>query len=114
MATISSIDQDRAWSNRRKLSPRSCTRTDSPSAIAGPDGFRSLMSAKEPVVLSWSGGKDSAMALYELRRGDAYEVVSLLTTVSEEFRRISRRKRSALHCAKSTCPLVQAADARTK
>ena len=47
------------------------------------------MSAKEPVVLSWSGGKDSAMALHELLRSDDYEVVSLLTTVSEEFRRIS-------------------------
>ncbi|MDP9253521.1 MAG: ATP-binding protein, partial [Verrucomicrobiota bacterium] len=44
---------------------------------------------KEPVVMSWSGGKDSAMALHELLRGDADEVVSLLTTVSEEYRRIS-------------------------
>jgi uncharacterized protein (TIGR00290 family) len=47
------------------------------------------MSAKEPVVLSWSGGKDSAMTLYELLRSDDCEVVSLLTTVSEEYRRIS-------------------------
>ena len=39
--------------------------------------------------MSWSGGKDSAMALHELLRDSAYEVVSLLTTVSEEFRRIS-------------------------
>src|SRR5437879_2577218 len=44
---------------------------------------------KEPVVMSWSGGKDSAMALHELLRSDAYEVVSLLTSVSEEYRRIS-------------------------
>jgi len=47
------------------------------------------MPEKERLVLSWSGGKDSAMALYELRRSDRYEVVSLLTTVSEEFDRIS-------------------------
>jgi uncharacterized protein (TIGR00290 family) len=40
--------------------------------------------------MSWSGGKDSAMALHELLRDDSYEVVSLLTSVSEEFRRISR------------------------
>lgn len=39
--------------------------------------------------MSWSGGKDSAMALYELRRTPQYEIVSLLTSVSEEFRRIS-------------------------
>jgi uncharacterized protein (TIGR00290 family) len=44
---------------------------------------------KEPVVMSWSGGKDSAMALHELLRDSAYEVVSLLTTISEQFRRIS-------------------------
>jgi uncharacterized protein (TIGR00290 family) len=42
-----------------------------------------------PVVMSWSGGKDSALALYELRRDPRFEVVALLTTVSEEFRRVS-------------------------
>src|SRR6266404_7798694 len=44
---------------------------------------------KERVVMSWSGGKDSAMALHELLRHGDHEVVSLLTSVSEEFRRIS-------------------------
>jgi uncharacterized protein (TIGR00290 family) len=44
---------------------------------------------KERVVMSWSGGKDSAVALHELLKSDHYEVVALLTTVSEEFRRIS-------------------------
>ena len=39
--------------------------------------------------MSWSGGKDSAVALHELLKSDQYEVVALLTTVSEEFRRIS-------------------------
>ncbi|HZW31760.1 MAG TPA: diphthine--ammonia ligase [Isosphaeraceae bacterium] len=47
------------------------------------------MPGKEPVVLSWSGGKDSAMALYELRRSAEYEVVSLLTTVAIEYNRVS-------------------------
>ena len=47
------------------------------------------MPAKEKVVLSWSGGKDSAMALYELRRSEEYEVVSLLTTVAAEYDRVS-------------------------
>ena len=40
-------------------------------------------------MLSWSGGKDSAMALHELLCGYGYEVVSLLTSVSEEYRRVS-------------------------
>jgi uncharacterized protein (TIGR00290 family) len=44
---------------------------------------------KERVVMSWSGGKDSAMTLHELLRAGEHEVVSLLTSVSEEFRRIS-------------------------
>jgi uncharacterized protein (TIGR00290 family) len=44
---------------------------------------------KIPVVMSWSGGKDSAVALHELLHGNDYEVVSLMTSVSEEFRRIS-------------------------
>ena len=44
---------------------------------------------KIPVVMSWSGGKDSAIALDELLRAGDYDVVSLMTTVSEEYRRIS-------------------------
>ena len=43
----------------------------------------------ERVALSWSGGKDSAMALYELRGSGGYEVVALLTTVAREFERVS-------------------------
>ena len=39
--------------------------------------------------MSWSGGKDSAIALDELLRAGDYDVVSLMTTVSEEYRRIS-------------------------
>jgi uncharacterized protein (TIGR00290 family) len=42
-----------------------------------------------PVVMSWSGGKDSAMALLTLRSLGEYTVVALLTSVSEEYRRIS-------------------------
>lgn len=44
---------------------------------------------KIPVVMSWSGGKDSAIALNELLQSGDYDVVSLMTTVSEEYRRIS-------------------------
>ena len=42
-----------------------------------------------PVLMSWSGGKDSAVALNELLRSSDYEVVALLTSVSAEYRRIS-------------------------
>lgn len=40
-------------------------------------------------VLCWSGGKDSARALYETRLGGQYEVVSLLTTVTRDYERVS-------------------------
>jgi uncharacterized protein (TIGR00290 family) len=44
---------------------------------------------QEKVLLSWSGGKDSAMALQELLADDRYEVVGLLTSVAAEYKRIS-------------------------
>jgi len=44
---------------------------------------------KEKVILSWSGGKDSAMALHALLESGLYEIVSLLTTVSKQYERIS-------------------------
>ena len=44
---------------------------------------------KEKIALAWSGGKDSAMALYELRRSGRYDVVSLFTTVAAEYDRVS-------------------------
>ena len=43
----------------------------------------------EKVVLSWSGGKDSAMALHALLGDERYEVVGLLTSVAAEYKRIS-------------------------
>ena len=43
----------------------------------------------EKLVFCWSGGKDSALALSKLRQDPAYEVVALLTTVTEGFDRIS-------------------------
>jgi uncharacterized protein (TIGR00290 family) len=39
--------------------------------------------------MSWSGGKDSAVALHEILKSGEYEVVALLTSISEEYRRIS-------------------------
>jgi uncharacterized protein (TIGR00290 family) len=47
------------------------------------------MSRSLPIVLAWSGGKDSALALERLRSGGRYEVVALVTTVTDEFDRIS-------------------------
>jgi len=41
------------------------------------------------ILLSWSGGKDSAWALYVLRQARVYEIAGLLTTVNEKFRRVA-------------------------
>lgn len=41
------------------------------------------------VLFVWSGGKDSAMALYELQKSCNYEVSALLTTITEKYDRIS-------------------------
>jgi len=43
----------------------------------------------EKVLFCWSGGKDSAMALYELQKSRKYEVISLLTTITEGYDRVS-------------------------
>lgn len=42
----------------------------------------------EKIILSWSGGKDSTLALYELMKTGNYEI-TLLTTVTDEYGRIS-------------------------
>ncbi|MFC0186741.1 diphthine--ammonia ligase [Fictibacillus aquaticus] len=44
---------------------------------------------KERIAISWSGGKDSALALYKLLQEDKYIVDSLFTTVTEGYNRIS-------------------------
>ncbi len=42
---------------------------------------------KPRALLSWSGGKDSAYALYECRKAGEVEIVALLTTLTEEYDR---------------------------
>ncbi|MGD9394783.1 MAG: diphthine--ammonia ligase [Dehalococcoidia bacterium] len=43
----------------------------------------------QKILFGWSGGKDSTMALYEIKKHHEYEVVSLLTTVTKDYDRIS-------------------------
>src|SRR3989338_1048049 len=53
-----------------------------------PDHFVGIIMT-EKVLFAWSGGKDSAMALCEIKRSHGYEIVALLTTVTEGYDRIS-------------------------
>ena len=43
----------------------------------------------ENVLISWSGGKDSAIALYEILKYGNYQISALLTTLTEDYDRIS-------------------------
>jgi diphthamide synthase (EF-2-diphthine--ammonia ligase) len=45
--------------------------------------------AIKPILLSWSGGKDSCMALAETSENRGQLVVGLLSTVTEGFERVS-------------------------
>jgi uncharacterized protein (TIGR00290 family) len=45
--------------------------------------------APKRILLSWSGGKDSAWALHLLRQQSQYEVVALLTTLNQQFHRVA-------------------------
>jgi uncharacterized protein (TIGR00290 family) len=43
----------------------------------------------QSVLVSWSGGKDSAVALYELIKSQNYKIATLVTTLTADFDRIS-------------------------
>ena len=58
-----------------------------------PQSGKDTPTSRNPILLSWSGGKDSAWALHLLRTDPqlaaSYEVVALLTTLNEQFRRVA-------------------------
>jgi uncharacterized protein (TIGR00290 family) len=56
-----------------------------------------------PVMLSWSGGKDSALTLHALRESEGWRVAGLLTTVSAAYDRV------AMHGVRRTLLEAQAA-----
>jgi len=62
------------------------------------------------VVLSWSGGKDSSLALWSLR-AEGVEPVALLTTINEDYDRISIHgvRRELLHAQAAAVglPLIE-------
>jgi uncharacterized protein (TIGR00290 family) len=63
-----------------------------------------------PLALSWSGGKDSALALWRLR-SEGEEPVVLLTTVTEDYGRVSmhgvRRELLLAQAEAARVPLVE-------
>jgi uncharacterized protein (TIGR00290 family) len=48
-----------------------------------------VQSQQKSVLASWSGGKDSCLALYELQQSPDMRIEALLTTLTRDFDRIS-------------------------
>ena len=44
---------------------------------------------KPKAIFNWSGGKDSSLALYKIQQAQEYDINCLLTSVNEQFQRIS-------------------------
>ena len=67
---------------------------------------------RTPVVVSWSGGKDSALLFQHLQHDPRYEIVGLLTTVTDPYDRISihgvRRDILRAQVAELAVPLYEA------
>lgn len=70
------------------------------------------MRSVTPIVLSWSGGKDSAWALHVLRGDPRWQVAGLLTTVTAGYERVSIHglRREVLHAqaAAAGLPVAEA------
>ena len=47
------------------------------------------MHREEKSLLSWSGGKDSALALIRIKNDEKYRFVAILTSLTEDYNRIS-------------------------
>src|SRR5450631_3345135 len=76
--------------SRSMILPTTVTRSKMATRFrVGPSSAESnVILNKEKIVFSWSGGKDSAMALHEILRAGLYDVVALLTTVTTQYERI--------------------------
>jgi uncharacterized protein (TIGR00290 family) len=62
---------------------------------SAPNRYETLMadeSQRKGVLVSWSGGKDSCLALYEIQKIPDIRVEVLLTTVTRDFDRISMHR----------------------
>jgi uncharacterized protein (TIGR00290 family) len=56
--------------------------------VARADAGIALMDSKKKVTISWSGGKDSAFALYKILETGEFEVTGLHTIINVETRRV--------------------------
>ena len=80
------------------------------SRLLSPRAAPPELTPRTPFALSWSGGKDSALTLWTLRR-QGIEPEALITTVTEDYERISmhgvRRELLARQAVALGIPLVE-------
>jgi len=71
---------------------------------------------RTPILISWSGGKDAAWTLHALRESAQWDVIGLLTTVTDEFDRVAmhgiRRDVLQAQAAAVGLPLIEARQPR--
>ena len=48
-----------------------------------------LMYPTQKILVSWSGGKDSVLSLYEIVKNGNFEITALLTILTEDYDRVS-------------------------
>jgi uncharacterized protein (TIGR00290 family) len=48
-----------------------------------------IIKGKPKIAFSWSGGKDSTIAIFEILKSGKFDIVSLFTAISSRFRRVS-------------------------
>jgi uncharacterized protein (TIGR00290 family) len=69
------------------------------------------MGELEKVVVAWSGGKDSALTVYDIGKSGTYEIASLICTLTMDFDRVSmhgvRRILIERQAASIGCPLQE-------
>jgi len=88
------------WSKRQSMLR---SRTSLTAVVSEQSSGKCRM--KDKIALCWSSGKDIAYALHVLRREGRYEVVLLLTTMTEGYDRVS------MHGVRPELVLAQAAAA---
>jgi uncharacterized protein (TIGR00290 family) len=68
------------------------------------------------ILISWSGGKDAAWTLHTLRASAQWDVVGLLTTITDEYDRVAMHgiRRDVLHAQATATrlPLIEARQPR--
>jgi uncharacterized protein (TIGR00290 family) len=88
---------------------RTLTHSDTLKVLAPPAD----QTDPEPVLMCWSGGKDSSLALHAVLQDPHLRVEALLTTVTEGYERISMHGvRRALLCAQAESIVVPLEEVR--